>query len=327
MKLVNLLLILIATLVALVVAEITLRYMGYEPWQGNQVSEREPLVEIDDRLGWRLRPGKFMHSAYSEDVEDLIFTVSSAGNRLSYIDQDFLASNRKQLLLLGGSFTHGFAVTDNETYPWYLQQELPDHEVVNFAVPAYSTYQSLLMFRHLTRQGIAPNVVLYGFIDHHEIRNIASDYWVNMLARNSNSMDFIVPYVYEVEGKMQEGGVRQMQRLPFNEQSALINLVEKYRVLLSAQETEQNKTTLTRELIKRLRDEVKAYDESTEFYVVYLWSNNNLKKDYMSFFEEAGIKVMDCDFPMSARYQVKNETHPNHILNKKYADCIAEQLN
>ena len=71
------------------------------------------------------------------------------------------------MLLVGCSFTMGWAVADDETWAWRLQELRPDVEVVNRGVGGYGTLQSLLLLEQLLgRDGQRPARVLYGFIDH-----------------------------------------------------------------------------------------------------------------------------------------------------------------
>jgi hypothetical protein len=45
---------------------------------------------------------------------------------------DAHARSKPEIWLFGCSFTHGWSLNDEETYPWVLQERLPMYEVVNY---------------------------------------------------------------------------------------------------------------------------------------------------------------------------------------------------
>src|SRR6185369_5022449 len=81
------------------------------------------------------------------------------------------AAGRPDLLLLGCSFTMGWAVNDDETWAWGLQALRPGVHVTNRAVIGFGTYHSLLMLEERLRAGDRPAAVLYGYFYGHDERN------------------------------------------------------------------------------------------------------------------------------------------------------------
>src|SRR5262249_12408647 len=47
-------------------------------------------------------------------------------------------------LFIGCSFTQGWAISDQETFPWGVQEHFPAARVLNAGTAGYGTYQSLL---------------------------------------------------------------------------------------------------------------------------------------------------------------------------------------
>jgi len=76
-----------------------------------------------------------------------------------------------RVLILGDSFTFGDEVSDDETFPHYLQELNPDLEVLNFGVHGYGHDQMLLLLKEL---GLPhdPDVVVLGFVFHDMDRNL-----------------------------------------------------------------------------------------------------------------------------------------------------------
>lgn len=74
------------------------------------------------------------------------------------------------ILAIGGSYTWGHGVNNENTFPQILSRDL-GMSIANFAMGSYGTVQSLqLLERHI---GLRPKVVVYGFMDDHLRRNIS----------------------------------------------------------------------------------------------------------------------------------------------------------
>jgi lysophospholipase L1-like esterase len=72
-------------------------------------------------------------------------------------------------MVVGDSFTWGYALANEDTWARHLSRDL-EASVSNFAMAAYGTTQSLQI---LQRNGdLAPKVVVYGIIAHHFERNV-----------------------------------------------------------------------------------------------------------------------------------------------------------
>ena len=85
---------------------------------------------------------------------------------------------------MGDSFTFGDEVSDNETYPHYLQQMLPHIEVINTGVHGYGHDQMLILYKE---EGIKyePDIVILGFVYRDMSRNL-------LLFRDYANPEFVV---------------------------------------------------------------------------------------------------------------------------------------
>ena len=121
----------------------------------------------DPYKGWIPKPNLRDVNAYN----DKILNTNSKGLRGK---KDFpYAKNRERLriLILGDSFTFGDEVSDNETYSHYLQEMLPDTEVINMGVHGYGHDQMLMLFKE---EGVKyqPDIVILGFLPLDMSRNL-----------------------------------------------------------------------------------------------------------------------------------------------------------
>jgi hypothetical protein len=81
---------------------------------------------------------------------------------------------RPQIWIFGCSFTHGWSLSDEQTYPWQVQRRIPEYEVVNFGVSGYGTVQSLIQFREALEQRSRSDVAIIAYASFHDERNTFS---------------------------------------------------------------------------------------------------------------------------------------------------------
>jgi len=77
--------------------------------------------------------------------------------------------NTLRIACIGDSFTFGWAVTDDQTYPFHLRHRLErlrgsDRvEVMNFGIPGYNTENALRQYQKLVRPW-KPDIVILGYV-------------------------------------------------------------------------------------------------------------------------------------------------------------------
>ncbi len=96
----------------------------------------------DEELGWVNRPSTQIVDFYGAGLN---ITINTEGVR-SIDPNESLdgAPERYRVVCLGDSFTLGYGVDDRETFPFQLQREAPEIQVVNMGQGGYSIGQSLL---------------------------------------------------------------------------------------------------------------------------------------------------------------------------------------
>lgn len=81
--------------------------------------------------------------------------------------------NTIRIMVIGDSFTFGEEVSDDETYSYYLEQLLPNTEIMNLGVHGYGHDQMLLSLKELGHQ-YNPDFVILGFIEPDTKRNMVN---------------------------------------------------------------------------------------------------------------------------------------------------------
>jgi len=92
--------------------------------------------------------------------------------------------SKGEIWFLGGSLTFGHGVHDSECYPARLaMRHWTDYRIRNYAVMAWGTGQAYLLLRRKLRERPRPEMVIYGWIDHHLCRNYLSREWLREMHR------------------------------------------------------------------------------------------------------------------------------------------------
>ncbi len=158
-----------STLVALVVVEVVYRLVIGVPvfklanWRIERVviGQLGHRTVIDPVLGWTLRPHNTLEGHNTLD----------RGIRRNF---DETTVRTGAILAVGDSFTEGWEVEDDDTWPAYLER-LVGMPVVNGAVGAYGTDQIVLRAEQLLPI-VRPKVLIVGFLDFDIVRTAHSHF-------------------------------------------------------------------------------------------------------------------------------------------------------
>jgi lysophospholipase L1-like esterase len=168
--------------------ELVVRAKGVRPWNAN--APTVPTIEVEPggkffrshpHLGYTHIPGTFSvtlrltnpSAVAPGDPDHLRFAVTHLPNTLRItrpVDRPAMDSAKPDIWIFGCSFTHGWSVNDNETYPWLLQERMPEYNVVNYGVSGYGTIHSLLQFREALKTR-TPRVAVLAYANFHDERN------------------------------------------------------------------------------------------------------------------------------------------------------------
>ena len=114
-----------------------------------------------------------------QSKEGILFSHNSLGTRgmeTSVKKKDGV----KRILTIGGSSTYCVGVSDNQTWPHYLQEKLGNgYEVINMGVPGYTTVEHIIQTA-LNMSDVSPDISVF-YIGWNDVRNqhvadLRSDY-------------------------------------------------------------------------------------------------------------------------------------------------------
>ncbi len=245
----------VVSLIVLVsLSEILLRILGYRPWQNYRKDANEPRVyEYDNLLGWRNKEGNYTIPPYSRKGTPIKITFLSDGSRVTEEQKN---GDRDKFVILGGSFTQGWAISDDETYPWKLQERYPHLEVLNYGSGGYGTYQSLLMLERIFGNSKPPVMVLYGFMWHHEERNVAPPGWIAALSKLTKRRARVaVPYgTINHDGVLIRHPPESYPVWPLREWLAIVPFLQQLYTLPATWRRKASKELVTEKLILEIHN-------------------------------------------------------------------------
>ena len=137
------------------------------------------LHRSDPLLGWVLNPDpqSFHHRLLDKQgvlQYDVVYSVAG-GTRLTSNS----AHGGSALIAAGCSFTFGHGVNDEDTWPWRLQDDLPQYHVINAGCMGYGTDQALMAAeRQIQKNPGRTAAVVLGFGDFQIERNRGAQGWL-----------------------------------------------------------------------------------------------------------------------------------------------------
>lgn len=285
-----------------------------------------PLHEPDPVLGWRNKPGAVVWPGRGRDAgRPISLTFWPGGRRATAATP---GPPRPQVLLVGCSYTQGWAVSDAETFAWKLQERFPERDLANLGTAGYGTYQALLSLeRHLSVSSSPLELVVYGFIEHHEIRNVAPGGWIRRLATASAADRLAVPFA-----TLDERG-RLVRHVPeaypdwfFDDQLASVAFLEARLVDWRAGERGREARAVTERVLEELRDASRA--RGAPLLVAILEARPEARRHYRRWLAANGIAVVDCAHPRSLDRHalVPGYGHPGRGIHADWARCIGAAL-
>jgi hypothetical protein len=316
-----------STLLALLVAEIGLRVAGFGPWRDETIDVREPTMHGPDPvLGWTNRPGAYTVPPYHPEGSEMRYVFLENGARRTHEAQSASGDERAKVIAVGGSFMQGLALSDGETIPWAVQERLPEMEVLNFGCGGYGTYQSLLALERVLPGTPRPAFVVYGFIEHHETRNVAPPNWVAHLARFTRRGHVAVPFVTSgPDGALARHAPVGHRRWPMGERLAVVATAQRAWARVTSAPRMRSRRAVTEGLLLEMRDV--THRHGAVLVVVLLACDEETRAHYEAFLGGAGIAVADCSVTsIPASRRVRGEGHPGPEQAASWAACVADAI-
>lgn len=315
----------VTIVLSLAMAEAGLRMIGHRPFAITAPANEQVIHAPDPVLGWRNREGRYVIPPYHPDDGNITYTFLEDGRRATAPPRNGDPGAGDSLVVVGGSFAQGFAISDEETLAWKLQQRFPRLNVLNYGTGGYGTYQSLLTLERVLPTLKSPRFVVYGFIDDHDLRNVADESWLYNLARMSSRGHVDTPYVSLArDGSLVRHRPERYPIWPLIQVSVLMDAAERAYMKLATRGRYKARREATESLLLEMDRLARRHGAS--LLVVFLFGEEETMNRYGAFLDKHGIDVADCNFPAAPELSVRGEGHPNGKLNTLWAECIAADL-
>jgi hypothetical protein len=313
----------LATLMILSLAEGSARILGYRPWTTRKldvvVDPGGRLYMPNPTLGYTALPGKYkvtLSGSYSFNITNLDNTL-----RVTHPLETTPDKAKTKIWIFGDSITYGWSINDEETYPWLLQQRLPEYELFNFGVNGYGTLQNLIQFREALKNGAAPKVVILTYAAWHDARNTFIRGRGKMLAPAASLGPVNQPYArFDRSGQLNVSldtlGYREF---PLMRYSALINALEESYDRYEERRAQSHE--ITKAIIKEFADLCKT--RGIELVVAGLTSDPPTS-DMLSYCRGEGLKTVDIrvDLNIKENNNLPYDSHPSAVAHRQYAQKL-----
>ena len=313
------------TILFLCVCEFTLRIMGKGSWRIGQPQEIiEPggkLYTSHPTLGYINLPGELKITL----PNGYVFTIthSNDGLRLTHPLSHPAASTKEEIWIFGCSLTHGWSLNDEETYPWVLQQMLPQYEIVNFAVDGYGTLQQLIQFQEALRERKKPKFAIFTYAHFHDERNTFVRHWRKNLLPVHGRVAYPYARLDHEKGFIQSITDVEYHEFPLIRYSAFINFLEdQYNTL---EKLLRYSHKVSKSIIKK--SSIVAQENDVKFIVVGIVSSRTTR-DMLQYAKDEGIMATDIsvDLYIKANTNLPHDLHPSARANQQYAEKLAAFL-
>lgn len=314
--------IVLSTLLALTLAEVVLRVDGKEPWSHHRLPHHVARFEYDSVVGWRNRGGVYELPGYSRLNPERIMTISPEGYRSA---GPLRGETRAKLVILGGSYAHGWMIPDEETLAWKLQQQYPGLQVFNYGTGGYGTLQCLLILEEVFRGEHSPDIVFYGFADHHESRNVAAPSWLKMLSRYRRRGHVDLPYCsLNRNGALVRHAPMRYPEWPGCTRLATVACLQDAALRLTSRSRIGAKVEITEQLFLEMRNLCDR--NGAQFVLLFLSADSKAASCYQEFLEKSGIQFVDCAWPNTTEYCLPSDPHPNGAAHTIWGEKITDEL-
>ena len=307
-------------------AEIMARLKGFTPWTPSQDAPLriEPEGTFGVRhpiLGNAYAPGRFVITL--ADGYSFRVTHGADGLRITRPLAEGDGAARSGLWIFGCSYTHGWSLDDELTYPWLVQQMLPDYDVVNFGVGGYGTLQSLLQFREALASRPPPKVAVIAYGTFHDARNTLSRYRTKGITLTDESAKVPLPCArLGPDGALEIFSVEAdyYRPWPFQNRFAFVHLLEEQA---NRRELQQLRSGRVSQAIVAEFARLAGLHGTT----VVVAGIQRGAEAMLQFAQRIGIEATDIsvrDVP-----ELKNlphDNHPNALANQRYAERLVAFL-
>lgn len=314
-------------LVSLILAELALRLLAYEPYQHQAFAvQSEPAgwLRGDSLYGFALTEGQYqiqLDSGYHFEARHL-----PEGRRS--LQEETQTTRSETIDLYGCSYAYGYGVGEGQALGALLQAASPNAQVRNWSVPGHGTTQAWIRLQSQLAQGDTPQTVIILYASFHADRNaLTAEYRRSLkLGFSRNTSDetiarFRYPYLGD-DGLLQYQAWEGLyEHWPGRTWSALINALQSSIEFWQSSNLRKKDQSL--ELLLRIAG--LCEEAGIRFLVCPLDRESESMRRKIS---ERGYETiaLSLDLSLTKWQNFPYDTHPNAAAHAHYAKEISQYL-
>jgi len=300
----GILIFLITSIIMLLASEFLIRI-----FYGNHLQ-----YKVDKDVYWELKPNQFGYQTPGFPFAH----INSDGFRGEELSK---SSNRYRVMMLGCSNAFGQAVSDNETFPFQLQQMLgSDYEVINAGTPGWGVFQSVERFKKIEPL-YKPKTVVLTLISHSPYRQpFNSEEDRNSYLKKMKIRSFLMRSAFL---SFFSNSIQKFLGSNLGASANVKNNTDQFEYFW-----QQDKKRLLE--LKRITDE-KKIKLILVGYTMLGSEDERFLKLLKEFQKETGIQTISNLNEIFSAYSKddlhpKNESHPSSLANKVVAEQILKRI-
>lgn len=308
--------------------EVIVRLNHGWPWSNPDphvtVAPGQRLFERDEHLGYRHLPGRF-DVTLADGYHFRMTHLPSSLRATHPIAADEASPARPEVWIFGCSFTHGWALDDEDTYPWVLQTKLPAYEVVNYGVSGYGTVHSLVQLEDALARGPRPRAAVLAYASFHDPRNT----FLRLRRKEVAPWNRLGPVQQPVAALDDDGRLSLTMsdvtytEVPLMRVSALVNFLELRFDKLEDRWVDSHH--VSEALVDRMLDDARA--AGFPLVVAGIWDDDATHQMLAHVRQRGGLTVdVGLDPSDTSLTNQPHDSHPNAKANRRYAEGIEGAL-
>lgn len=317
-------------IIALVVVEAILWLLGFRPYhyEGFAIlSEPSHCFVADSTYGFALNSGSYVVTLNDSLVWDC--TVDEDRRRVIAFSSDSTSST---LFMAGDSYSFGWGIDDELSYPYRIQQAFPNKEVINATCPGYGTLQALLQLRAFED---FPETVVVNYCSFHDDRNALTPFfrhnlWLGFgeaaddVKLTYSKSRFPMALLDNQELTLEHCDWQDIySELPLRTWSATSNAIQ------TTYEGIRGRRLHPHEVSEAIVQEISRLCDSHEARLIVCGiTDDELTRDMMSYCNKLGLQTcyMGIDLKNPEFHNAPYDTHPNAKAHAHFARMLGEVL-
>ncbi|KAA0992726.1 hypothetical protein [Dyadobacter aurulentus] len=286
--------------------------------------DHELSVEPDSILGVKARRNAsilWLPRNKNTRFDSVKINIDSLSRRITPASSDTFPD--KYALFLGCSYTFGDGVSDDQTMPYYFQQNSPAFKAYNLGYLAYSPLHALARLQHesLERQVTEQDgVAIFTLINDHIDRVIPATRWI---ALTKGKLPYLNTETMQTEGLFADRRRVYTDMILGSETSGIKQL---FKLGYPKYHTEKH-YQLVIDILKKTEEEYIKRFKKNRFYVV-IFPGNPLPVEMKKLLQDSKIKYFDYSGLTSTDDKMLpfDNAHPAPVLYKMVAKKLSEDL-